>query len=76
MSRDPGRPRIWHTVYAQMRTAGDGAFIHWLELETVMSRSHNTGRAALVRARQELERVDGLTIVTQDKDGITLGPCR
>jgi len=69
-------PNIWPAVYQQMRAAGPGAFILWTELETIMDRGRMCSRSALTRARQELERVDGLTIVGQDKDGITLGPVR
>lgn len=69
-------PGIWPLVYRQMRSAGAGAYIPWTELETIMDRGRMHSRAALTRARQELERVDGLTIVDQDKDGITLGAVR
>lgn len=62
-------PGIWHAVYHQLRNAGADTFIKWENLEGMTGKVRDASRSSLVRARQELECMDGLTISGQCRDG-------
>lgn len=60
---------IWKQLYHRLRVLGPDTFVEWGTYEGMTDRSRFASRAALVRARQELECQDGLTLTGQCAEG-------
>lgn len=58
----------WHTIYGWLRDKGEGSFVSWEEYGELTGWTRKSGRAALTRAKRELE-VDGLTLGGQSAKG-------